>query len=129
MSFINAGPSPAWFGAFAAMSFATLVAAAFASGYHLASDPPLATPSATSTGEKAAARTWLGPAMVAEPLIDRARAVVRAEPEGEIVDELPAGRSVTITRRSGESVMIRYERDGQTRIGWTHQVNIQPGEP
>jgi hypothetical protein len=127
MNFISAGPSPAWLGAFAVITFGGLVGAAFASGYHLASDAPVA--SASARGASSASRTsWIGPARIAEPLVDRERAVLRAEPEGEIVDELPAGRSVMITRESGDSVMLRYERDGQIRVGWTHRVNITPAE-
>jgi hypothetical protein len=124
MNFISAGPSPAWLAAFAVISFGGLVGAAFASGYHLASDAPVA----SASGRSGSRTSWVGPARIAEPLVDHDRAVLRAEPEGEIVDELPAGRSVTITRESGEFVMLRYERDGQIRIGWTHRVNIKPAE-
>jgi hypothetical protein len=129
MNFISAGPSPAWLGAFGAVSFGGLVATAFASGYHLASDAPVqaATASESRTSSVLVA-SLVGPAKIAEPLVDHDRAVLRAEPEGEIVDELPAGRSVTITRQSGEFVMLRYERDGQLRVGWTHRVNIVPAE-
>src|SRR4051794_24330583 len=121
MNFISAGPSPAWLGAFSVLSFGALVAVAFASGYHLASDAPANAESASARGSSSSSTSnpgLVGPARIAEPLVDRERAVLRAEPEGEIVDELPAGRSVTITRQSGEFVMLRYERDGQLRIGW-----------
>jgi hypothetical protein len=129
MNFISAGPSPAWLGAFAAISFGGLVVTAFASGYHLASDAPVPAASASASRTSSVlAASLVGPARIAEPLVDRERAVLRAEPEGEIVDELPAGRSVTITRQMGEFVMLRYERDGQLRVGWTHRVNIVPGE-
>jgi hypothetical protein len=131
MNFISAGPSPAWLGAFAAISFGGLVAAAFASGYHLASDAPVPAASASASASRTSSvlvASLVGPARIAEPLVDRERAVLRAEPEGEIVDELPAGRTVTITRQSGEFVMLRYEHDGQLRVGWTHRVNIVPAE-
>ena len=70
-----------------------------------------------------------GSGSVAEPLVDRERAVLRALPvNGEILDELPAGRDVSILRQQGDWVLIRYERDGKAREGWTHRVNIKPGE-
>lgn len=135
MSFTSAGPSPAWLGVAGIISFGGLVIAAFASGYHLASDAPPPRPAPIVTrGERAPAADRVeeltGTGSVAEPLVDRQRAVLRAEPvNGEIVDELPAGRSVTILRQRGEWVLIRYERDGKSREGWTHRVNIKPGEP
>jgi hypothetical protein len=136
MSFGSAGPSPAWLGIAGILSFGGLVIAAFASGYHLASDapPPRATP-ALSRAERAASPNTVedeltGSGIVAEPLVDRDRAVLRAVPvNGEIVDELPAGRTVAILRQQGDWVLIRYDRDGKAHEGWTHRVNIKPGEP
>jgi len=135
MNFLSAGPSPAWLGVAGMLSFGGLVIAAFASGYHLASDapPPRAVPVATRA-ERAlggdGSEELTGSGSIAEPLVDRARAVLRAQPvNGDVVDELPAGRSVTILRQAGEWVLIRYERDGKPREGWAHRVNIKPGEP
>ena len=135
MNFTSAGPSPAWLGVAGIVSFGGLVIAAFASGYHLASDapPPRAT-SSLSRAERAASgetgEELTGSGSVAEPLVDRARAVLRAAPvNGEIIDELPAGRSVAIVRQQGDWVQISYDRDGKAREGWTHRVNIKPGEP
>ena len=135
MNFTSAGPSPAWLGVAGIVSFGGLVIAAFASGYHLASDapPPRAT-SSLSRAERAASgetgEELTGSGSVAEPLVDRARAVLRAAPvNGEIIDELPAGRSVAILRQQGDWVQISYDRDGKAREGWTHRVNIKPGEP
>ena len=134
MNFLNAGPSPAWLGVAGLSSFGCLVIAAFASGYHLASDapPPRAVPVATR-GERAlpadGAGELAGSGSIAEPLVDRARAVLRAQPvNGDVLDALPPGRSVTILRQKGEWVLIRYERDGKPREGWAHRVNIKPGE-
>ena len=137
MDVMSAGPSPAWLGVLAIISFGGLVTAAFASGYHLASDAPAAPVSRTAAsraesadiGADTAAPELAGAAVVAEPLVDRAQAVLRAEPvNGDIIDELPAGRSVSISRQAGDWVMIRYERDGKPREGWTHRVNIKPEE-
>ncbi|HWO10242.1 MAG TPA: hypothetical protein VNN80_12200, partial [Polyangiaceae bacterium] len=108
MNFLSAGPSPAWLGVAGMLSFGGLVIAAFASGYHLASDapPPRAVPVATRA-ERAlggdGSEELTGSGSIAEPLVDRARAVLRAQPvNGDVVDELPAGRSVTILRQAGE---------------------------
>lgn len=135
MNFTSPGPSPAWLGVAGMMSFGGLVIAAFASGYHLASDapPPRSVP-VIARGERAPGveegGELTGKGSVAEPLVDRQRAVLRAQPvNGEIVDELPAGRNVAILRQAGDWVQIRYERDGKPREGWTHRVNIRPGEP
>lgn len=131
MTFISAGPSPAWLGVFGIISFGGLVIAAFASGYHLASDPPprAARPRVESAAEEPQpVLVPRGPGRVAEPLADRQRAVLRAEPvDGEIVDELPAGRSITILEQSDDWLMLRYERDGQVKEGWAHRVNIEAG--
>lgn len=137
MNFISAGPSPAWLGSIAAISFGGLVLAAFASGYHLAIDPPptkqrvlapAKTSAADALGEEAAPPIHAG--TVTEPLVDREQAVLRAEPvDGEIVDELPAGRKVTVSAQSGEWLFVRYERDGKAHEGWTHRVNIEPEGP
>ena len=137
MNFISAGPSPAWLGVVAAASFGGLVLAAFASGYHLAIDPPpskavalVAEPAADPDALDAEQAKPIQAGTVAEPLVDRAQAVLRAEPvDGEIVDELPAGRSVTVSAQSGEWLFVRYERDGKAHEGWTHRVNIRPDQP
>jgi len=135
MNFTSAGPSPAWLGVAGIVSFGGLVIAAFASGYHLASDAPPRATSSVSRAERAVSPntvedTLTGSGTVAEPLVDRQRAVLRAVPvNGEIVDELPAGRDVAILRQQGDWVLIRYDRDGKPREGWTHRVNIKPGEP
>src|SRR5262245_29474679 len=120
MNFTSAGPSPAWLGIAGIVSFGGLVIAAFASGYNLASDapPPRATPVLSRTERAASPNTvedeLTGSGIVAEPLVDRDRAVLRAQPvNGEIVDELPAGRTVVILRQQGDWVLIRYERDGK----------------
>jgi hypothetical protein len=148
MSFINAGPSPAWLGVVASISFGGLVVAAFASGYHLASHSPLdgevaseriATSSnvatsgpATDTGGESDTSAAFAPipGKVAEPLVDRERAVLTKGPgDGEIVDELPAGRRVTISRESGDFLYVRYERGGKEHEGWAHRINIEREEP
>jgi hypothetical protein len=136
MNFINA-PSPAWLGAIAATSFAGLVLAAFASGYHLAIDPPpikaRALVSAPAGDPDTLDEEQMQPihaGTVTEPLVDREQAVLRSEPmDGEIVDELPAGRRVTVSAQSGPWLFVRYERDGKAHEGWTHRVNIQPEDP
>jgi hypothetical protein len=136
MNFISA-PSPAWLGTVAAMSFAGLVLAAFASGYHLAIDPPptkaRALVSAPASDPDAVDEERAQPihaGTVTEPLVDREQAVLRSEPmDGEIVDELPAGRRVTVSAQSGQWLFVRYERDGKAHEGWTHRVNIQPEDP
>jgi hypothetical protein len=139
MNVIGAGPSPAWLGVIAVFSFGGLVLAAFASGYHLASDPPAhaarqhgasapiaADPSSLPESE---VTKFFHTGSVAEPLVERDQAVLRSAPgEGDVVDELPAGRSISITAESGEWLFVSYERDGKTREGWTHRVNIQTGE-
>lgn len=142
MTFINAGPSPAWLGVVAIVSFGGLVVAAFASGYHLASQGPIASDTATSgrarssrpasTGADSAGATAFAPipGRIAEPLVDRERAVLMKDPgEGDVLDELPAGRSVTISRESGDWLYVRYERDGKDQEGWAHRVNIEREEP
>ena len=137
MNYINAGPSPTWLGAFAALSFGGLVVAAFASGYHLAIDPApvrarslVAVPAGEADGADAPQAQPIQAGSVAEPLVDRDQAVLRNEPvDGEIVDELPAGRRVTVSAQSGDWLFVRYERDGKAHEGWTHRVNIRPDEP
>jgi hypothetical protein len=136
MDFINAGPSPAWLGVVGILSFGGLVVAAFASGYHLAIDAPAPKATAAASAEERtvspeepATPAPGGAARVAEPLVDRERAVLRAEPgSGKVVDELPAGRGITITRQSGDWLLVRYTRDGKAHEGWTHRVNIVPEE-
>ncbi len=137
MNFINAGPSPAWLGIVAAASFGGLVLAAFASGYHLAIDPPpvkarasIAVPADPADDTNPENEKPIRAGTVAAPLVDRERAVLRAEPvDGEIVGELPAGRHVTVSAQSGERLFVRYERNGKALEGWTHRVNIQAEEP
>lgn len=139
MTFINAGPSPVSLGVVAILSFGGLVVAAFASGYHLASHagtaPVVATERAAADGEGGNAEANEAafapiPGHVAEPLVDRAQAVLRAAPEnGEVLDELPSGRRVTISRESGDWLFVSYERDGKEREGWAHRVNIERDEP
>jgi hypothetical protein len=144
MTFSNAGPSPLSLGVAAVLSFGGLVIAAFASGYHLASHTGTAAVSvsqpagsdAVATGEDGAGSEANAaifapiPGRVAEPLADRARAVLLSAPEkGDVVDELPSGRSLTISRESGDWLFVRYERDGKTREGWAHRINIERDEP
>ncbi|HTV26018.1 MAG TPA: hypothetical protein VMG12_45280 [Polyangiaceae bacterium] len=147
MAFVNAGPSPASLGVVAILSFGGLVAAAFASGYHLAShsgaakaatDQPAAEKagvSAASDAEGASSAANAAafapiPGRIAEPLVDRERAVLLAAPDsGDVVDELPSGRSVTISRESGDWLFVRYTRDGKEREGWAHRINIERDEP
>jgi hypothetical protein len=144
MTLISAGPSPSWLGVLAALSFSGLVVTAFASGYHLASAAPLSTEG--SAAATASAESGSGAASdpavdsaaafapiagkVAEPLVDRDRAVLLARPsDGEEIDELPAGRSITISRESGDWLFIHYQRDGKEHEGWAHRVNIEREEP
>jgi hypothetical protein len=143
MTVIDAGPSPAWLGVLAALTFSGLVAAAFASGYHLASVKPVTSvdgsaavaasgesPSGAAGEADSAAAFAPIPGKVAEPLVDRDRAVLLARPgDGNELDELPAGRNLTISRESGDWLFIRYERDGKEHEGWAHRVNIEREEP
>jgi hypothetical protein len=70
------------------------------------------------------------PGKVAEPLVDRDRAVLLAQPgDGKELDELPAGRAVTISRESEDWLFIRYERDGREHQGGAHRVNIESEKP
>jgi hypothetical protein len=148
MSFINAGPSPTWLGVVASISFGGLVAAAFASGYHLASHSPLDGEIASGRGAASSSATFTDtstdtgvesdtgaafapiPGKVAEPLVDRERGVlVKVPGDGEVMDQLPAGRRVTISRESGDFLYVRYERNGREHEGWTHRINIEREEP
>ena len=144
MNFVNAGPSPVSLGVIAILSFGGLVMAAFASGYHLASHaaaPPAAASAPRSgasgaedgegTSSEASAAAFAPiPGRIAEPLVDRDKAVLRAAPEdGAVVDELPSGRSVTISRESGDWLFVSYQRDGEEREGWAHRINIERDEP
>lgn len=139
MSFNTARPSPVWLGVVAIISFAGLVASAFASGYHLASHAPIESDAAAVAGrapvsessESANAAAFAPiPGRVAEPLVDRERAVLMKEPgEGDILDELPAGRSVSISRETGDWLYVSYERDGKEHEGWAHRINIEREEP
>jgi hypothetical protein len=141
MTFANAGPSPVVLGVVAILSFGGLVVAAFASGYHLASHSGEAPVSAATAGEATTSAEGAGPeanaaafapipGRVAEPLVDREKAVLLSAPEGgEVVDELPSGRNLTISRESGDWLFVRYERDGKQREGWAHRINIEREEP
>lgn len=148
MSFVNAGPSPAVLGVVAALSFGALVVAAFTSGYHLAgraatadvagaelaaqSSPSAANSSSDDLAGSAAQAAAFAPieGRVAEPLVDRDKAVLLAAPEnGDVVDELPSGRAVTISRESGDWLFVSYERDGRPHEGWAHRINIEREEP
>jgi len=138
MSFVNAGPSPVSLGVVAILSFGGLVVAAFASGYHLASHATTETVITTESGTSAEGASSVANAAafapiagrVAEPLVDRDKAVLLAAPEdGAVVDELPSGRIVTISRESGDWLFVRYERDGKEREGWAHRINIERDEP
>lgn len=147
MTFVSARPSPASLGVVAILSFGGLVVAAFASGYHLAShagtlkvatDEPAADQAevgAASDAEGASSAANAAafapiPGRIAEPLVDRERAVLRAAPEnGDVVDELPSGRKVTISRESGDWLFVRYQRDGKEHEGWAHRINIEREEP
>jgi hypothetical protein len=138
MSFNNARPSPVWLGVVAIISFGGLVASAFASGYHLASQVPIASDAAKGRREPVSAGSDSAnaaafapiPGRVAEPLVDPERAVLMKEPgEGDILDELPAGRSVTISREAGDWLYVSYERGGKEHDGWAHRINIEREEP
>jgi hypothetical protein len=139
LSFINAGPSPAWLGVVAAITFGGLVAAAFASGYHLASHTPQggdleSEPSesrgASGAREGIAAAFAPIPGRVAEPLVDDERAGLMKEPgESEVLDQLPPGHRLSISRESGDFLFVRYERDGKELEGWAHRINIERDEP
>jgi hypothetical protein len=139
MSLNNVGLSPAWLGVLAIASFGGLVAAAFASGYHLASDVPIdsdlaagrAAAEASAGAELDSVTTFAPiPGRIAEPLVDRERAVLLKEPgESGVVDQLPAGRRVTISRESGDFLFLRYERNGREHEGWAHRINIEREEP
>lgn len=128
------GPSPAWLGVAALASFAGLVIAAFASGYHLVGEAPpklgSAAPAAL-TAPEAQNDTSGEPvrwATVREQP-QKERAVVRRKPEtGEVLDHLSAEQRVTILAEAGAWFQIRYEREGQEREGWTHQVNLAVDE-
>jgi hypothetical protein len=144
MTFVNAGPSPMSLGVVAILSFGGLVVAAFASGYHLASHsgtaevsaPELVAEGAASAGAEApgseANVTTFAPVpgRIAEPLVDREKAVLLSAPEnGDVVDELPSGRNVSISRESGDWLFVRYERDGKQHEGWAPRINIEREEP
>ena len=142
MTVLNAGPSPASLGVVAILSFGGLVVAAFASGYHLAShsapvkvatEQPAADVESAGDGASSAANAAAFapvPGRIAEPLVDRDKAVLLSAPEsGEVVDELPSGRSVAISRESGDWLFVRYQRDGKEREGWVHRINIVRDEP
>jgi hypothetical protein len=128
-----------WLGVVAVISFGGLVASAFASGYHLASQTPIESDAATavarapaSAGSDSVSAAAFAPipGRVAEPLVDRERAVLMKEPgAGAVLDELPAGRSVAISREAGDYLYVRYQRDGKEHEGWAHRINIDREEP
>jgi hypothetical protein len=144
MSLVNAGPSPVSLGVVAILSFGGLVVAAFASGYHLASHSgtshsdtgALSAPEAGGTADDGSRSEANAAAFapiagrVAEPLVDREKAVLLSAPEdGDVVDELPSGRNLSISRESGDWLFVRYERDGKELEGWAHRINIERDEP
>jgi hypothetical protein len=144
MTVVNAGPSPVSLGVVAMLSFGGLVIAAFASGYHLASHVDVApavtaaqpvgsgAPETGSEGAPEANAAAFAPigGHVAEPLVDREKAVLLSAPEnGEVIDELPSGRNLSISRESGDWLFVRYERDGKQHEGWAHRINIERDEP
>jgi hypothetical protein len=118
-------------GAFAAASFAALVATSFASGYHLVGrgEPVSKAPSALAPalseqavrqGESAAGR----PAVVRKH-DNHDSAMVRDAPRsGEPVDQLSPDTTVAVIGQEGDWYRIRYQGDGQPREGWTHEVNL-----
>jgi hypothetical protein len=117
----SAGPSPTWLGIFAVASFGGLVMAAFASGYHLVGDPQ---PGSTSSVSVARGATPASEAVVRKD-VERARAVLRAKPDGgEVIERLVPEQLVSILAERGDWRQIRYERDGKTREGWTEAVNL-----
>jgi len=126
------GPSPAWLGVAAVASFAGLVIAAFASGYHLVGEAPpnvsSAAPGVEARPQNAASGEPARVAIVREQPRQE-RAVVRRKPEtGEVLDHLSAEQRVTILAEEGAWFQIRYEQQGQEREGWTHQVNLSVAE-
>lgn len=144
MTFVKAGPSPVSLGVVAILSFGGLVVAAFASGYHLASHAgtaALSAPEPGADGASAAGDEGPGaeanaaafapvPGRVAEPLVDREKATLLSAPEsGDVVDELPSGQNLSISRESGDWLFVRYEHHGKQREGWAHRINIEREEP
>jgi hypothetical protein len=139
LSFINAGPSPAWLGVVAAITFGGLVAAAFASGYHLASDAPRGSDLGSAASDSRSASSGAGedtaafapiPGRIAEPLVDDERSgLMKAPGESEVLDELPPGQHLSISRESGDFLFVRYERDGKEHEGWAHRINVEREEP
>ena len=128
------GPSPDWLGVAAVASFAGLAIAAFASGYHLVGEAP---PAVSSSAPPALEAPRAGDDSSAQPARlavvreqpRQERAVVRRKPEtGEVLDHLSPEQRVTILAEEGDWFQIRYERQGQKREGWTHQVNLAVDE-
>jgi uncharacterized protein YgiM (DUF1202 family) len=117
----SAGPSPAVLGVIALASFAGLVLAAFASGYHLVGGGEAGSTSTVSesVGVEPGEADAPGRAAFVRELGQKERAVVRVKPEGEVVEQLKPGQAVTVLDQNGDWYRIRYERDGQTRDGWT----------
>jgi hypothetical protein len=112
-----AGPSPAWLGALALAGFSALVAASFASGYHLVGGGSEKAPVAASVGSRTGiVREGLSP--------DRAVLRERADEAANIVARLPSGVAVTVISENGEYAQIRYERQGKVFEGWTRRANL-----
>jgi hypothetical protein len=113
-----AGPSPAWLGALALAGFAVLVAASFASGYHLVGGG-----SETTSLRASGARSRTG--IVREGL-KADSAVLREKPDAtaKVVAALPSGVAVSVLSESGEFAQIRYERQGRSFEGWTPSANL-----
>ena len=98
--------------------FAALVAASFASGYHLVGGGSESAPMRASS-----ARPRTG--IVREGL-KADSAVLREKPEetAKVVAPLPSGVAVTVLSESGGFTQIRYERQGMSFEGWTPSANL-----
>ena len=113
----SVGPSPAWLGALALAGFAALVAASFASGYHLVGGGSETAVSASSSGSRTAiVREGLSP--------ERAVLREKADDSANIVARLPGGVAVTVISENAEYARIRYERQGKAFEGWTPRANL-----
>lgn len=113
----SVGPSPAWLGALALAGFAALVAASFASGYHLVGGASDTVVAARSPGSRTA--------IVREGLSsDRAVLRERADDAANIIARLPSGVAVTVISENGEYAQIRYDRQGKAFEGWTLRANL-----
>ena len=113
-----AGPSPAWLGTLALAGFAALVAASFASGYHLVGG-------GSETAPIPAGSAGMRTGIVREGLKpDRAVLRERPEEQANVVARLPSGIAVTVIAENSEFAQIRYERQGESMEGWTPRVNL-----